>query len=263
MAENADSAESRWRELLTLGEIDDERRDRRILSRLPGHPRCRFCHAPFKGLGSPIARWFFSRRPSNLNPNFCSICEDFTKSFMGGVEIKLTALFVDVRGSTGLAESLSPTEFASHMNHFFATASDILIKSDAFIDKFVGDEVIALFVPGFAGPEYSRVAVDASANLLTALSCDGPQGRSFSVGVGVHTGLAFMGAVGTKDGRSEITALGDVMNVAARLASAAGPGEALVSDATIEAAELDASVFERRDLRLKGREEGVRVCILR
>jgi adenylate cyclase len=170
---------------------------------------------------------------------------------------------VDVRGSTGLAENLSPTEFAGHMNHFFETASEILIKSDAFIDKYVGDEVIALFVPGFAGPEYSRVAVDASAKLLKALSCEGPQGNSFSVGVGVHTGLAFMGAVGTKNGRAEITALGDVMNVAARLASVAGPGEALISEATIEAAELDASVFERRNLRLKGREEGVRVCILR
>jgi class 3 adenylate cyclase len=83
------------------------------------------------------------------------------------------------------------------------------------------------------------------------------------VGVGVHTGTAYMGAVGAKDKKVEITALGDAMNIGARLASEAKQGEAFISVATAEAAGMDLSHLERRELKLKGRNEPVAVRVLR
>ncbi|MCZ6721805.1 MAG: adenylate/guanylate cyclase domain-containing protein [Proteobacteria bacterium] len=266
MAENAESAEmveAAWREFLTIGKVDQEQRQRRILSKLPGQPRCRLCHAPFKGLGSPVARLVFSRRPSSLHPRLCNTCGTFAKRFMGGAEIELTTLFADVRGSTGLAEKQRPTEFADLMNRFYKASTDVLIKSNAFIDKLVGDEVVALFVPVFAGPSYCRAAIDAAEKLLRATGHDAPDACWIPLGVGVHTGTAFMGAVGAKDQKIEITALGDAMNVGARLASEAKQREAFISEATVEAAGMDLSHLERRELKLKGRSEPVAVRVLR
>src|SRR5689334_8589707 len=91
--------EAMWEQVLN-GNVTILQRNRAIFKLLPAEPRCRFCNAPFGGVGAPIAKFIFNRKPSNLNPRFCSACEDFAEHFPGGVEIKITMLFGDVRGST-------------------------------------------------------------------------------------------------------------------------------------------------------------------
>ena len=173
-------------------------------------------------------------------------------------------LFVDVRGSTSMAERMSAAEFSKRMRRFYAVATDVLVERDALLDKLVGDEVIGIFMPALAGAEPARQAVEAARELLQATGHGSAGGPWIAVGVGVHTGPAYFGTVTGTDGTfSDFTALGDNMNIAARLTSSAGPGEALISDAAYEAAKLDLGEPEHRQLELKGRSEPVGVHVLR
>ncbi len=173
-------------------------------------------------------------------------------------------LFVDVRGSTSMAERMGATEFSKLMRRFYAAATDVLVERDALLDKLVGDEVIGIFMPALAGAEPARQAVAAARELLQATGHGAAGGPWIDVGVGVHTGPAFFGTVTGTDGTfSDFTALGDNMNIAARLTSSAGPGEALISDAACAAAKLDLGEFEHRYLELKGKSEPVGVRVLR
>ncbi len=172
-------------------------------------------------------------------------------------------LFVDVRGSTNLAERMSATEFSQLMNRFYTVATKALVKTDAFIDKFVGDEVIGLYFPLFTGPNHARAAVQAAEDLLRVTGHGDKKGPWLPIGVGVHTGIAFVGTVkGAEDTVSDITALGDNVNITARLASKAGSGEALLSDTAYTAAGLNLGNLEQRQLELKGKSEPVGVRVL-
>ena len=102
-----------WRTYLTTGKIEKERRQRHFFRLLPGTPRCKNCYAPFRGTGSTVVRLFYHKRPSNLNPQLCNFCEQFANQYQGGAEIELSLLFADVRGSTNLAEAMSPSRTAS------------------------------------------------------------------------------------------------------------------------------------------------------
>lgn len=173
-------------------------------------------------------------------------------------------LFVDVRGSSDLAERMTATDFARLMSRFYKAATDVLIRSDAFIDKFVGDEVMALYFPLFTGPNHARPAVHAAQELLLATGHAEKQGPWLRIGVGVHTGIAFVGTVkGVQDSVDDITALGDNVNVAARLASMAAPGEALISDAAYVSGGVNLGEHELRQLELKGRSEPILARVLR
>jgi len=201
------------------------------------------------------------KRQFSKNPNFCNTC--LMSGTIGGVEIEITMLFADVRGSTTLAEQISPSEFSRLLNRFYKVSTDVLIQTDAWIDKLVGDEIIGLYIPGFAGPDHAHLAVHAAGKLLHATSHGEASGPWVPVGVGVHTGVAYVGLVGSEGGISDLTALGDAMNTTARLASSAGPGEILVSEAASTAAKLDVGRLEGRQLQLKGRSEPVAVRVMR
>ena len=173
-------------------------------------------------------------------------------------------LFVDVRGSTAMAEEMDAAEFSSLMNRFYEAAIKVLVRADAFIDKLVGDEVTALFIPGYAGEEHARKAVKAGRSLLRATGYGETDGPWVPVGVGIHTGKAWVGSiVGASGEGSDFTALGDHVNIAARLASNAGAGEVLVSDAAYAAADLEPGGLERRQLALKGKSGPTGVRVLR
>ena len=247
-----------WRKLVT-----GQHRPFNVMSRgfrrLPGSPRCKVCSAPLGGAMSPMLR-VAGFGASKMNPRFCNSCEVAAAKHPGGCEVELSLLFADVRGSTGLAEQMPPSSFRALMNRFYAAANTVLIQSDAMIDKMVGDEVVALYLPLL--PEGPRRAIQAAIALLEATGHADPEGPWIPVGVGVHTGTAFVGTVGTDETVTDFTAMGDVVNVTARLASAAGPGEVLVTDAAAQAAGFDGGGSERRDLSLKGRVERLPVTVI-
>lgn len=252
------SAAEHWRAVLT-GVHPDLRRGRHLFGLLPSDPRCKLCHAPFGGPFAPLMR-LIGKRPSDKSPRLCGEC--FSKTQLGGVELEISSLFADIRGSTSIAERVSASEYCRLLNRFYAASSDVLVRTDALIDKLVGDEVIGLYLPGFAGPLHARRAVEAARALLRATGHADPAGPWLPIGVGVHTGTAFVGAVGSEGGAKDITALGDAVNIAARLTGAAAPGEILVSDAACSAAGMRIEGLEHRTLALRGHTELVDVRVL-
>jgi adenylate cyclase len=131
---------------------------------------------------------------------------------------------------------------------------------DGIVDKFVGDEVVALFVPGFAGERHAERAVEAARALLEETGNRGDE-PWIPVGAGVHTGIACVGRVGEGDA-CDFTAVGDAVNTTARLASSAGAGEILVSKAAADASMLDAEGLESRTLTLRGKDEMIETLVL-
>lgn len=252
-------SEEAWRSILE-GDHPILRRGRHVFGLLPSNPRCAVCNAPFAGLGG-IAMRMIGRGPFEKNPKFCEVC--LTTDKHKGVEIEISMLFADVRGSTSLAESMGASQFTRQMNRFFDAAMTVLVRTDAWIDRLIGDEVAALYIPGFAGPEHARHAVTAALELLRVTGHDDKDGPWMPIGVGVHTGIAYVGLVGSKGGVSDLTAMGDSMNVAARLTSMAGPGEAVISQDAWTAAGSSEAVFETRRLDLKGRSEPIDAQVLR
>jgi adenylate cyclase len=198
--------------------------------------------------------------PWPKNPKYCGSCFKQLTQHHGGAEIPCSLLFADVRGSTPLAEGMRPVEFRDLMERFFDTAAQVLVDHDAIVDKFVGDEVIGIFVPALTGDLHAARAIQAARALMVVT---GNAGASpwIPIGAGVQTGIAFVGSIGSGP-HVELTAMGDPVNVAARLASAAGAGEILVTTEAAEAARLDDAGLERRDLVLKGKSNPTSVLVL-
>src|SRR4029079_191745 len=165
----------------------------------------------------------------------------------------------DVRGSTGLAEQLPPGEFGQLLTRFWGAAARVVDRWDGIVDKFVGDEAVALFIPGFAGQDHAARAVETARELLTETG-HGTGEPWIPVGIGVHTGISYVGYIGEGDAL-DFTAVGDTVNTAARLTSMAKAGEIVMSAATAEAAGLDTSGLEQRTLDLRGREQSVEAWI--
>ena len=254
------AVEDRWYQMLTEGDAGI-RRARRFLSLIPSSPRCKICNAPFKGIGGSLMH-MLGRDQSRYNPRYCEPCAQFENP--GGAEVVLTMLFADVRGSTRLAEQMSPLEFSRLVNRFYAVATDVLVRTDAMVDRLVGDEVIGLYLPGMAGQEHARKAIKAAQNLLEHTGHGDSNGPWVPVGIGVHTGLAFVGVVGGgDDSPTDFTALGDNVNITARLASESCPGEVLISDAAYAAAGQDLGNLEQRQLELKGKRKLTGVHVLK
>lgn len=190
----------------------------------------------------------------------CTACFTFLSSHRGGAEVEGTMLFADIRGSTSLAETMSATEFRTLLDRFYATATSVVFDHDGTIDKFVGDELVAYFVPLISGKAHATQAVEAAHALLRATGHADPQGPWVPVGAGVHTGTSWFGTVGDER-HVELTAVGDAMNTTARLAARAATGEILVSLAAAKAAGLDDSL-DRRSLALKGKAAATEVVTL-
>jgi adenylate cyclase len=195
------------------------------------------------------------------NPKFCRTCFAQLTEHHGGAEIGCSLLFADVRGSTTMAQGMRPTAVHEVMDRFFDTAARVLVDHDAIVDRFVGDQAIGIFVPALTGPRHAVRAIQAAQALVAATRSAGAV-PWVPIGVGVSSGNAFVGSVGTES-HVDFTALGDTVNIAARLSSAAGVGEVLVTVDAANAADLDQAGLERRDLTLKGRSGPTSVLVLR
>ncbi len=239
----------RWRALLTEGHTG-VRLSHRLFRKLPGDPRCKLCHNPFGGLAGK-AFGLIGCVPSKVNPSFCTRCVE--KLPRGGAKVDVAVLFADIRGSTSLGEHAGPEEYAALLNRFYATATRVLVAHDAIIDKIVGDEVMALFVPGFAGPGYRRAAAEAAVDLVGRLHTD----IGLPVGAAVNAGLAFVGSVGSEY-VVDITAVGDTVNTAARLQGHAAAGEVVLAEDVYAEVAGSLPAPPAEDLAIRGREAPVR-----
>jgi adenylate cyclase len=254
-----DRNEAYWRDYLTRGS-SAEHYGRLLFKRIPSDPRCRLCAAPFAGLGAPVMR-LIGKQPSNSSPHICNACFVNLRQHHGGAEVDGSLLFADVRGSTTLAESMSPGAFHDLLDRFYTTAIKVVFDHDGAIDKFVGDELVAIFFPLLSGERHAERAVEAAQALLRATGHADLGGPWLPVGAGVNSGRVWFGVVGDGE-HTELTALGDRVNVTARLASAAQAGEVLVTREAASAAGLDPTL-ERRSLELKGKAEATEVVALR
>jgi len=231
-------------------------------------PRCKLCLAPFGEL--PEGGWSDEHPgPSNRNPRYCSLCDVFIRANPGGAKVTMSVVFADVRDSTRLSEELPLEEYVRRMNDFYRRVTAVFVDADGFMLDVVGDEVFALFPAGFSGVspddagkegaelERARVALAAkkafgAAERLAAVCRRGAEG-DFAFGVAAHTGDMYVGTVGgAEDGIADIRVWGAEVNKAARLCSAARPGEALVSEATLDVAGVPAREYPREVLTLKG-----------
>ena len=238
-------SDQEWREVL-MGTSSVLERYRRIFRHIPSDPRCKMCLSPQGGIGGPLMTALgYGRYPAN--PQLCNSCFRQGQRHPGGAEIEISALFADIRGSTALAESMSASDYSAAVHEYVRTVTRAVRQPGGLVDKLLGDGVMALFIPGFVGGDHAGTAVRAGREIL--------QNAQLPVGIGVHSGDAWVGFVGGVEDVMDFTALGDAVNVASRLGSEAGPGELLLSDATVRAAGLTTDGLEGRRLELRGRAE--------
>jgi adenylate cyclase len=221
-----------------------------LLARLPKGPRCAVCGAPFAGIGGRMIRPL-GYRPSRKNPEICDVCVELSPP--GGMKMPTGVLFADLRGFTARSERADPGAVSAELRDFYATAERVLFP-EAVIDKLIGDEVMALYLPSALPPRHGRsvaeLMVEHAGALMEALGYSDGQ-PSVEVGIGLDFGEAFVGNIGGR-ARYDFTAVGDVVNTASRLQTAAGPGEVVLSSRV--AAGLVDPPGQPVELALKGKE---------
>ncbi len=269
--EHNDLATEAWRTYLTTGRMlkgmpqvwFEHPFFRPIFRALPTEPRCQICYIPFNGVGGFLSRRLLDVKPSQMNPHMCNYCEKFAERFLGGVEMEVSILFADVRGSTPLAEKMPTSQYSKLIHQFYMAATGPLYANNALIEKFIGDGLTAFFVPAFAGPNHAHTAIEAGIGILRATGYGQGQTAWIPVGVAVNTGVAYIGSVRMEGGRTDITILGDTVNTTARLCSQAAAGELLVSRKTQVASGVSFEDDELRTLSLKGKKESVEAWVLK
>jgi len=235
--------------------------EQKIYKMLPGDPHCIECNMPMAGVGGVLLR-FNGSTPSSFSSILCSGCERIARKKESGAEVELSMIFADVRNSTPMAEKTSTTEYKALIQRFYKETSHVLIHHNSMVNRLMGDQVSGLFVPRFAGKDHAKVAIDAAKAVLEVTGHGSKDGPWIPVGAGVHTGKAFVGAVGSAEGVNEIAVLGSAANLCARLSSQAAQGEVLVSEETAQSAGIQDKGLERRELNLKGFKEMVPVHVI-
>ncbi len=182
---------------------------------------------------------------------------------LGGQRKQVSVLFVDVRGFTRLSEQLPPESILQILNAHFGRVVPIIKAANGTVDKFIGDALMAVFGAPNELPDHPLRAVRAAVEIQKAaialaseLSHSLLAGGGFNVGVGVNTGLAVAGNLGTED-RREFAVIGDAVNVASRLCANAQPGEVLVGPQTAEAIKGQVPLAQGVPIKVKGREQPV------
>lgn len=180
---------------------------------------------------------------------------------LGGMRKEVTVLFSDIRGFTSLAEKMLPMEVTDFLNHYFTEMTEIVFKHKGTLDKFIGDSVMAVFGAPFSyGLDATRAvmaAIDMLKRMRELKEMWKRQGRrGFDIGIGINTGHAFAGNIGSPQ-RMEYTVIGDIVNVASRLAATASPSQILVSKDTFSQVETTVRTRSLGLINLKGREESI------
>jgi adenylate cyclase len=182
---------------------------------------------------------------------------------LGGTNSFITALFSDIRGFTSMSERLTPQDVVQILNEYFADMTPIVFEHQGLLDKFMGDGLMALFGVPYAREDAASNAVIAAIEMqrrmvrvnedLTALGLS-----EIAIGIGINTGTATVGYIGSRD-RTDYTAIGDTVNLAARLEKQAGAGQIIISRFTFEALSREFPVRPCDQIRVKGKAEPVQI----
>jgi adenylate cyclase len=223
----------------------------KFMRHLPSSPRCGICGAPFAGIGSHIVGPL-GFRPSRKSPSLCATCVEASPP--GGMTTQAGVLFADLRGFTSMSERIRPEQASDLLRRFYACAERVFFP-EAIIDKLIGDEVMALYLPMYQRFEQAApTMLDHARELLREVGY-GNGGTPFAeVGIGIDYGEAFVGHVG-RESLNDFTAIGDVVNVASRLQGEARGGEIVASARLVE--QLPEPPGEPVELELKGKAEPV------
>jgi adenylate cyclase len=186
---------------------------------------------------------------------------------LGGVNQKITVLFADIRGFTSFSETENPERVVGLLNRYFTAMTEIIFEHGGTLDKYIGDGLMAIFGAPTATPVDAVNAVKAAVAMQKRMITLNDELRAagyspVKVGIGLHTGVATIGYVGSEQ-RSEYTAIGDTVNLAARLEQNAVGGQILVSEATVSAAGNIFPVTALEPLAVKNRLQPVALFELR
>ena len=234
-------------------------------SELPAGARfCMNCGQPVSAASTPVEEARFNR-VAGATPE--PLAQKMRAAHLAGERKIVTCLFADVVGSTTLAERFDPEDWTNIMNRAFDRISPTIYRYEGTIARLLGDAILAFFGAPVAHEDDPARAVRAALDLLEAVRRYADEARprhniEFQMRVGLNTGPVVVGDVGSNL-KFEYTAMGDAVNLAARMQSAARPMSALISENTYR---FIAPVFDCADLGLievKGKAEPVRVYEVR
>ena len=225
----------------------------RVWRALPSSPRCGRCGAPFAGPGRFVVGPL-GYRPSRKNPTICATCVETSPP--GGRKMQTGVLFADLRGFTARSEDSDPEEVSLILRRFYRCAEDVLFPK-AIIDKLIGDEVMALYLPdvqlgGLEHDEVPALMLEHARGLLRAVGYGSDEGPFVGMGIGIDVGEAFVGNIGER-ALYDFTAVGDVVNTASRLQGEAASGEVVLSQRVADG--LVEPVGSRDEVSLRGKSE--------
>jgi adenylate cyclase len=185
----------------------------------------------------------------------------------GGERRAVTVLYSDVRGFTGLAETMRPETIAGHLSDYFASMVDLVFEHGGTLDKFMGDALLAVWGAPLSAPEDADRALAAARAMQDECRSLNARWRGqdrppLAIGIGLHHGEAFAGTIGSPR-RLEYTVIGDVVNVTARLCEAASAGEIVLSEALRSRLADPPAGISSEALRVRGRAGSVSVYRLR
>ncbi len=193
---------------------------------------------PLRGIAALPFR-VFGIRPSRMNPNTCTVCEMmFTKVMRATkVSVDVSVLFADLRGYTALSQSLPEAQIAALLDVFYDECAGAIWEYDGLLNKTIGDAIMAIFNFPIRQPDHAARAVEAAREihrrcrdqhrqLAGSLDCDV---EALGIGIGIDSGIVSFGEFGRS--HRDLTAIGTIVNTAARAQSAAQAGQILVTRA--------------------------------
>jgi Adenylate cyclase, family 3 (some proteins contain HAMP domain) len=198
-----------------------------------------------------------------LSPDVAAaLLADPSQAALGGQVVDVTAVFADLRGFTTFSEAVDPPAIVEMLNRYYAVAVPCILDNGGTVIQFVGDALLALFNAPARQPDHAARAVRAALAMQEAVrrvAQDHPDWPRFRVGA--NTGPALVGNIGSESIRG-YNAMGDAVNVAARLQSIAQPGQVVIGDATREALGDEVQAELIGDLEVAGRRQKVRAWLV-
>lgn len=191
---------------------------------------CRVCGTSLHG---PLGHVFhlFGIRRSARNPNVCNRCD---AHFLDGNVVEITILFADLSGFTKLTNEVGAERSFDVLQAYFSMAKEILFQQDAYIDKYIGDAVMAFFNVPIRNPQHGLSALKAAIAMQRGIQLvSGRLGIELKARIGIASGRAKLGRLGGEEGQ-DFTVIGEAVNLASRLEALAKPGETLIDSATFK-----------------------------